>query len=48
MKYVVEMGSRAITYIPNFIKTGSDTRKLIEGIHRHTDNRLEDLIEISF
>jgi hypothetical protein len=31
MKYAVEMGSGAMTYIPSFIKTGSGIRKLIVG-----------------
>jgi hypothetical protein len=29
MKYVVEMGSVAMTYIPSFINTGLDVRKFI-------------------
>jgi hypothetical protein len=37
MKYGAEMGSGAIIYIPNLIKIGSGIRKLIGGIHRHTD-----------
>jgi hypothetical protein len=32
------MGSGAMMYIPNFIKTGSAIQKLIRGIHRHTDS----------
>jgi hypothetical protein len=31
MKYVVEMGSGAIMYIPSFIKTGSGIQKLMGG-----------------
>jgi hypothetical protein len=31
MKYAVEMGSGAITYIPSFIKIGSVIQKLIGG-----------------
>jgi hypothetical protein len=31
MKYAVEMGPVAITYIPSFIKVGSGIRKLIRG-----------------
>jgi hypothetical protein len=41
MKYVyaIEMGSGAMTYIPSFIKIGSDNQNLIgRGIHRHTDS----------
>jgi hypothetical protein len=37
MKYTVEMGSDAMIYIPDLIKTGSGIQKLIEGIHRYTD-----------
>jgi hypothetical protein len=29
MKYAVEMGSGAILYVPNFIKIGSSTEKLM-------------------
>jgi hypothetical protein len=40
MKYVVEMGTAAMIYIyiPSFIKTGSGIRKIIRGIHRHTES----------
>jgi hypothetical protein len=39
MKYAVEMGSGAMIYTPDFIKTGSVIQKIIwEGIHRHTDS----------
>jgi hypothetical protein len=38
MKYVVEMGSGAMIYIPSFIQIGSGIQKLIVGIHRHTDS----------
>jgi hypothetical protein len=31
MKYVVEMGSGAMIYIPSFIKIGSGIQKLIRG-----------------
>jgi hypothetical protein len=34
MKYAVETGSSAVTYITNFVKTGSGIQKLIRGIHR--------------
>jgi hypothetical protein len=37
MKYAAEMGSDVTIYIPSFMKTGSDIRKLVGGIHRHTD-----------
>jgi hypothetical protein len=36
MKYVVEMGSGAMLYIPNYIKLSSAIQKL--RIHRHVDN----------
>jgi hypothetical protein len=36
MRYVVKMGSDAITYIPDFRKTGSGIQKLTRGIHRNT------------
>jgi hypothetical protein len=40
MKYAVEMGSCAMTYIPSFIKTGPGIQKLIGvgWIHRHADS----------
>jgi hypothetical protein len=40
MKYVVEMGSGAMIYIPSFTKIGSGIQKLIKGIHRHTNSLL--------
>jgi hypothetical protein len=41
MKYAVEMGSGAMTYIPGFIQIGSGTQKLMGGIHkdRRTDRQ---------
>jgi hypothetical protein len=38
MKYTVEMGSGAMMYIPDFIKTDPAIQTLIKGIHRHTDS----------
>jgi hypothetical protein len=38
MKYVVEMGSGAMMYIPSFIKIGSAIQRFLGGIHRHTDS----------
>jgi hypothetical protein len=35
MKCAVEMGSVAMIYTPNFVKTGPGNQKLIRGIHRH-------------
>jgi hypothetical protein len=39
MKYVIEMGSGTMVYIPGFIKIGSGIQKLMNGgwIHRHAD-----------
>jgi hypothetical protein len=31
MKYAVDMGSGAMIYVPNFIKTGSGIQKLMGG-----------------
>jgi hypothetical protein len=38
MKYAVEIGSGAMIYVPIFIKIASGIKKLIGGIHRHTDS----------
>jgi hypothetical protein len=41
MKYAIDMGSGAMTYISGFIKIGSGIRKLIVGYTvRHTTARL--------
>jgi hypothetical protein len=37
MRYTVDVGSGAMTYIPCFINIGSGIQKLIGGIRRHTD-----------
>jgi hypothetical protein len=37
MKYAIEMGSGAMIHIPSLINIGSGIKKLIGGIHRHTD-----------
>jgi hypothetical protein len=42
-KYADEMGSGAMMYIPNFIKTGPVIQKFIRGIHRHTEWRSHKL-----
>jgi hypothetical protein len=47
MKYVVEMGSAAIMYIPSFINTGLGIQKLMET-HRHTYRQNGDLIGLLF
>jgi hypothetical protein len=39
MKYVVEMGSGVMIYIPSFIKTGSGIRKLMEGDYKDTHKK---------
>jgi hypothetical protein len=33
MKYAVEMGSGAMIYLPNFMKTGSEFRKFLRGVY---------------
>jgi hypothetical protein len=38
MKYTVEIGSSATTYIPSFIKTGSGIQRLMDGGYRHTES----------
>jgi hypothetical protein len=38
MKYAFEMGSGIIICKSIFMKIGSAIRKLIRGIHRHTEN----------
>jgi hypothetical protein len=35
MKYVVEMGSGGMIYVPSYIKIGSVIQKLMRRIHRH-------------
>jgi hypothetical protein len=48
MKYVVEMGSGAMIYIPSFIKTGSGIPKLIAAGYTDTLIRKDtDSIEIA-
>jgi hypothetical protein len=37
MKYAVEMGSGAMTYIPSFIKTGLGIQKLMKEQGAFTD-----------
>jgi hypothetical protein len=39
MKYAVETGSGVMIYIPSVMKIGSGIQKLIETIHRYTDNK---------
>jgi hypothetical protein len=38
MKYVAEIGSGAMIYIPSFIKTDSGIQKIMGRVHRHTDS----------
>jgi hypothetical protein len=45
VKYAVEMGSRAMIYIPSLIKIGSGIRKLMEGGGIHS--RRTDIMVIS-
>jgi hypothetical protein len=40
MKYTVETGSDAMTYIPRFIKTSSGIQKLMGEIHRRADSKV--------
>jgi hypothetical protein len=43
MNYAVEMGSVAVTYIPNFMKMGSGIQKLTDGdsqTHRLDGDRI--------
>jgi hypothetical protein len=40
MKYVVEMGSGAMTHMPSLIKTRSGIQKLMGRIQRHADSML--------
>jgi hypothetical protein len=44
MKYAIEMGSGAMTYIPSFIKIGSGIQKLIGGIHRRHGELISPLL----
>jgi hypothetical protein len=39
MKYAVETGSGVMVYVPSFMKIGSGIQKLMERIHRYTDNK---------
>jgi hypothetical protein len=34
MKYAVEMGLGAMTYVPNFMNIGSGIQTLLVGLHR--------------
>jgi hypothetical protein len=36
MKYATEMGSNAMMYVPNYIKTGSGIQKLVGGIQTYS------------
>jgi hypothetical protein len=38
MKYVVELGSGTMMYIPDFIMIGSGIQRLLGEVHRHTDS----------
>jgi hypothetical protein len=43
MRYAVEIGSGDMTYIPSFVKTGSDIQKLVAGAtqkHRQHGDRI--------
>jgi hypothetical protein len=36
MKYATQMGSSAMMYVPNYIKTGPGIQKLVGGIQTHS------------
>lgn len=38
LKFAVEIGSDAMTYMPNFIKIDSSIKTLLIEKHKHTDN----------
>jgi hypothetical protein len=46
MKYVVEIGSGAIRYMPNFMKIGSDIQKFKGGKDTNIDTRHGNLISL--
>jgi high-affinity Fe2+/Pb2+ permease len=46
MKYVVEMCSGAVIYIPVFMKIGSGIQKLMEGAVVETHRQQGDLISL--
>jgi hypothetical protein len=46
--YVAEMGSRAVIYVPSFIKIGSGIPKSMGGIHRHTHRQQRDVLSLLF
>jgi hypothetical protein len=48
MKYAIEIGSGAMTYMPSFIKIGSRIQKFIAGIYRQTHREQGDLISLFF
>jgi hypothetical protein len=43
MKYAAQMGSRAMIYIPSFIKIGSGNQQLIEG-HPQTQKDTDSMV----
>jgi hypothetical protein len=47
MKYVVELGSGAVIYIPSYINIGSGIQKLMEGYtdHRQHQDSISLLLE---
>jgi hypothetical protein len=44
MKYTVEMGSGAMTYVPSFTKTGSAIRRLMREMHRQNRDPISLLL----
>jgi hypothetical protein len=47
MKYVVEMGSDTMIYIPSFIKIDSRVQNLVWDTHTQTHRQLGDLISLT-
>jgi hypothetical protein len=39
MKYILEMSSGVMTYIPSFIKIGSGIQKFVNGTYRNTNTQ---------
>jgi hypothetical protein len=48
MDYAFKMRSAAMTYIRTFIRISPGIQKLIQGIRRHTDNKVISYVHFSF
>jgi hypothetical protein len=46
MKYAVDLGSAAMTYIPSFVKISSGSLKLMGDTHTYTHRQQDDLISL--